>query len=1061
MRPLELEMTAFGSYVGPTKLPFSQLKEGLYLVTGDTGAGKTTIFDAIMFALYGVASGQDRSTDMMHCDHAPKSQDTKVVLRFAQGGKEYTVERSIHFSKKQGTKDVYGDGKISAILREPDRAPTEVAGKVTARCTELLGLNADQFRKIVMLAQGEFREFLKADSDKKNEIIGKLFDNTAYLHYQNLLSGVRDALKKRRDAQSEILRSQMEDQFRLPEGLSEEDRSLYLPGHPALVENLDALIAAERAQLTALEARRAERQEEISKLDRSKGAAETLNAQLDELDQAREREQALLQRQAEMAERRAARARAEAVVRRVQPQIRQFEKADRALDQTGREIEALKTLLAMQERQTAESQEQVESDAALRERLSALQLEMQKLQEQQPLYAELRQKQQRHAAAKQAAAQGAEIQRRLLQQRQEAENGAAALKERLASLEDVDARVVSCSNALEQAGSRADALSGPGGIRESVALAGQTERELEAQEVRAFDAAREALAAEQRFHERYQSFVAGQAGLLAVDLGEEIRRKGEALCPVCGARRSREHLSCLAPLPERTATREQVDQARKALDRCDRQRSEQEKKAESLKTALRGRRENALGAAQRLLPDCDSWETLSAEGYLAAAEAAFSREQQAAQRAYDQAEADRKTRDRCRGELERCENEIAQVQEQEEQCRRQIQEQDTLAQTLAATVAQLQQRLSHASEEEAAAQRQALLKEQQAATRLVEEHARALEQAREQESRTKGSLTAREASLTQLAREREQARLAMESALTECGFGSVQEAELALRPIGSRDAEKWLTEEQDALIQYDNQRQNTRQQIEKLEQQLSGRSRIDLTLLSEQLAAAGEAFSAANEQCLRQQSLLENHVSTRERTAEARRSLDETENAWKRISRLGDLAAGFSGEGGKLSFDRYVMGTVFREVLDMANRRMDIMSGGRYQLIHKMSADHKAAKAGLEIQILDLSTGQMRPSGSLSGGEGFITSLALALGLSDVVQNHAGGKQLDTLFIDEGFGSLSDDVLDKAMDVFQQLSAGNRLIGIISHVDRLGESIPQKIRVKNGEKGSSLSLELA
>ena len=154
------------------------------------------------------------------------------------------------------------------------------------------------------------------------------------------------------------------------------------------------------------------------------------------------------------------------------------------------------------------------------------------------------------------------------------------------------------------------------------------------------------------------------------------------------------------------------------------------------------------------------------------------------------------------------------------------------------------------------------------------------------------------------------------------------------------------------------------------------------------------------------------------------------------------------------------MGAVFREILEAANRRMELMSGGRYTLMHKTGADRRNAKAGLEIEVLDNSTGQLRPSGSLSGGEGFFTSLALALGLSDVVQNHAGGKQMDALFIDEGFGTLSDDVLDRALDVLNQLTEGNRLVGIISHVDKLDESIAQKVRVKNTGKGSALTLEL-
>ena len=134
------------------------------------------------------------------------------------------------------------------------------------------------------------------------------------------------------------------------------------------------------------------------------------------------------------------------------------------------------------------------------------------------------------------------------------------------------------------------------------------------------------------------------------------------------------------------------------------------------------------------------------------------------------------------------------------------------------------------------------------------------------------------------------------------------------------------------------------------------------------------------------------------------------------------------------------------------------MSGGHYELRHETQAGRDNAVAGLEVSVFDMTTGRCRPAQSLSGGESFFVSLALALGLSDVVQNRAGGRQLDTLFIDEGFGSLDSDVLDRAMAVLNRLTEGNRLVGIISHVARLEESIPQQIRVKNGEKGSSLEI---
>ena len=160
-----------------------------------------------------------------------------------------------------------------------------------------------------------------------------------------------------------------------------------------------------------------------------------------------------------------------------------------------------------------------------------------------------------------------------------------------------------------------------------------------------------------------------------------------------------------------------------------------------------------------------------------------------------------------------------------------------------------------------------------------------------------------------------------------------------------------------------------------------------------------------------------------------------------------------------MSFERYVMGAVFKEILQMANYRLDRMSGGRYELTHKTTADRSNSAAGLDLDICDNLADAQRNVAGLSGGEKFYTSLSLALGLSDVAQQHSGGKRMDTLFIDEGFGSLDNDRLDKVLEVLNQLAEGNRLIGIISHVEKLDECIPQKIRVQAGSSGSTLTVE--
>jgi len=189
-----------------------------------------------------------------------------------------------------------------------------------------------------------------------------------------------------------------------------------------------------------------------------------------------------------------------------------------------------------------------------------------------------------------------------------------------------------------------------------------------------------------------------------------------------------------------------------------------------------------------------------------------------------------------------------------------------------------------------------------------------------------------------------------------------------------------------------------------------------------------------------------------------RKELDETENAYQKLWKLSALANGQSGEGGKYSFSRYVLGTFFEEIIDHANYHLNHMTGGKYELIRKEEAERKNESAGLGMVILDAYTGEQRDTASLSGGESFQVSLSLALGLSDVVRSHSGGFTLDTMFIDEGFGSLDEQSLDQAMEVLHELSGDSRQIGIISHVGKLSESISQKIYVKRTPKGSSIQI---
>ena len=193
MKPLKLTMKAFGSYAQKTTLDFTKLPQGVYLITGETGAGKTTIFDAIVFALFGTASGSDRDPSMMHSDYVSRGEDTEVTLLYSHNGREYTVTRTLHYAKSKAYKDGYSPkASQKAVMEGEGMEVIDGPSKVTAKSEELLGLDDRQFRQIIMLAQGEFRAFLEADTSKREAILSRLFDDARYRAFQDVLKAAEN-----------------------------------------------------------------------------------------------------------------------------------------------------------------------------------------------------------------------------------------------------------------------------------------------------------------------------------------------------------------------------------------------------------------------------------------------------------------------------------------------------------------------------------------------------------------------------------------------------------------------------------------------------------------------------------------------------------------------------------------------------------------------------------------------------------------------------------------------------------------------------------------------------
>lgn len=1046
MKPLELKLKAFGSYVEET-VRFEDMKHGLYLVTGDTGSGKTTLFDAIMFALYGKASGTDRdSAEMLHSDYVELSDDTVVTLRFLQGGRECTVTRSIHFTKKRGGS--YGDPKVDAELIEPDRPALKGAKKVTGRVEALLGLNAEQFRKIIMLAQGEFKEFLKADSDRKGEILGKLFDSSPYQWFQKLLCGARDALKARRDGHRAELETQLRSVFRLPEGA---DPLLYAPEHPALPDNLRALIDGESTRLKALTEALEKAGTVVGNLYHLKGSAKVSNDLLDELKASQDHLAGLEAQREAYARRREVAERAERSLRGAMPAIGDFERAEADLKKTEDDIAKLNADIAAQRRALGEAQARVDADAPDRERLSGLNVRLENLKSQLPDYDKLEKDLQDHASALADASKAEAAEKQAREEQTQAEQALDALRKSLEAQEGIDARTVEAESRADQAGKRLEALKC---LRQAVTDLLKQEKALEGEKRILAEQTQKAMKAHDLYDALYRRFIEGQAGLLAEALREQVNREGHAVCSVCGAAIQRADLARLAPLDAETPAKSAVDRARADHDKQEKARGEQDKVVNGLEEALKAGRQNAVDRAQPLIEGCDSWDRLCAPGTLDAAIAEARIEKEAADEAHadckeqrDRRDADKARQPGLEAELRECGRKLEENRNLAEQHRRS-------ASALEAKIDESRKHLEYADRAEAEIAQNKLTAERDALDAQLKDHQTALEQAQGRVDTSEGSMRVLQKTKGEQATRRDEARDAQSQALEQAGFPDPAAARAALEPIGSGDPEAWLKAEQRAQADYNNDIQNTGKRVRELTGQTQGLQRVDLEALQAQIDGAEAAQREAAAQQNACDSLLKNHREVREKAEAALRSLAASEAAWQRIDRLAAMAMGVSGADGKVSFERYALQTAFNEILDMANQRLTQMSGGRYELVLKPGANRANARAGLDLEVLDYVTGQRRPSGSLSGGESFFTSLSLALGLSDAVQSHAGGRQMDALFIDEGFGTLSEGYLDKALEVLNQLTEGSRLVGVISHVSKLDESIPQKLRVTVGERGS-------
>lgn len=1054
MKPIRLEMTAFGSYSKKTVIDFSTLGTGVYLITGDTGAGKTTIFDGIMFALYGEVGNDRRSADMLHSDFAAKSEDTEVILEFEDRSRVHKVQRTLHFSKKRGSDEYNEKSTKDAVLWEEGKEPVKGMDKVSARIRELLGIDSDQFRNIIMLAQGEFRRFLNANSDQRGVILGKLFDNRIYRIYQESLKTAAKKMEDDRKDKYSAVDIRMKG-FIKPEDLTDEQLAAYDRSNPLFISTIEKTVEDNAARLR-------EADEELTAINSRKEQL-LVRSEKAKADNAKLKEKADREKRiAELRERLPAAERAES-----QKQL--FEKAYRlvrpeklTLDGVAADISAIRAASEklmkqkeqLSERHTAAQRREekaAELDKRLREELIPREASIKGSLEKYGRADELRRMTEKLGKDIAAAADKMEKTDKLIASLAEEKTAA---NERIAALGNVGERTERLRGEYEAAAAVSSGLDELCGDTVNI---GRKMDEAKQMLTRLGGLQSEYERLENEYNNLYHAFLNGQAAYLSAELGREIEETGEGICPVCGSRFCRGEYA-LSGLSQEAVDRDAVDAADAKRRAADRKKQQADSDLRALTAEINTMKENAVRKAVGLLSRDDiTWEWLSEGNGL---NEAVKERREAAETLSGQlkAAAARQTElDRLNAEIK--ENEAAASAAAQSQ-RALTDSLGTLKQALAAADAELKEKsagLEFPSEEMARNALAGISAEMAAAENEIGESAKAITAVKEEISANLSSIAENGRQLEVFTQKQAAAEERFRSAVTDAGFSSEEDYTAALAVCGDTDGEIWISSRNDAINRFRTTLASEETMLERAVRDAEGVEYTDLSALEMEISAAADDAARAGRVRDGYAAVYEKNKSAADGIKAVLSELEGSEAAYRRIKKLAETADPTSGL--KLTFERYVISHTFSEVLRYANVRLLEVSGGRFEFVPETKAQRSSSSAGLELQILDNHTSTLRRADSVSGGESFLASLSLALGLSDVVMNHSGGIKIDSMFIDEGFGTLDGTRLDNAVNVLNKLAGDSRQIGIISHVDKLESSIPRKIVVRSSPKGSTAEIK--
>jgi exonuclease SbcC len=1017
MRPLILNMSAFGPFSSTQEVDFSALGTNpLFLINGPTGAGKTTILDAICFALYGKTTGDEREGSQMRCDVADDNLLTEVTFSFRLGDMQYRIRRVPEQYRAKKSGEGFTVQKPEAQLYRIDKDGTEhllVASKVseaTAEIEQLTGLDADQFRQVMVLPQGKFRELLMADSKDREKIFSQLFQTQIYRKIEDKLklqaSAIRNEVRDGRNKRDGILQSVEQDS---DEALITELAEL----SPRLTLALESKDCANLALI-----------ERNKQLESAKQLLNDFHSQ-----------DKLVLTAAHLAEQKVSVELRQARVENGQKALQLKPVLDVSLARDA-EVAQAKTAVTRAQSIKQQSEQALALIQVKFDTLAELELKLQAAQnDEQQLNLLVPQLQGLDSLQKDLGTASTDRD----QAKDKGVKAKATLDGLLADKHAAEQQIPLLEQVASEQLNAQQALTTQTELIECYKLWQKASSNVSITAQALMLAKEKGLQLGHRFKEAQTShrqlqliWHRGQAASLALQLNP-----GEP-CPVCG---SAEHPN-LAQSEQALPTEEELQGALHHEELANEALNQARAEYSGLNTKLQ-EQQKQLSEHQQKIGDSASQPFEELQSHLTALQHQVNQANTAVQQLTQ-----------VRGQLQAW-------QAKEQQLRTSLEADRELYQGVVTRVASLQgqfdqvftaipdQYRSLEALNAGITQAKALLTDlQQTINTIRQTHTQALEQ----DAAQTAALKAAQSSSTQIREQADKALAELNGQLATQGFCDKQALTQA---VLTNDELKKIASE---ITQYQQDCTANQTSLTQLNDKLSEQAKPQLTLVEAHLASAQTEQQKAEHHWQALQGRVTQLTQTQKQLKDADTQAKKLEDEYAIIGTLADVANGNTGN--KISLQRFVLSVLLDDVLLEASHRLQLMSKGRYRLIRKENRSKGNKASGLELEVEDAYTSKVRSVATLSGGESFMAALSMALGLSDVVQAYAGGIKLDTLFIDEGFGSLDQDSLDLAIRTLMDLQSAGRMIGVISHVSEMKEQIGTRIDIIKTVNGSKTVIVL-